>query len=771
MPASDVSGQPKPRLNPLPFPSDITLRFDLLIVLVVCVSSQFYGHFWESIHVEQRDALAACASGVVTRVFDAGANVTEQSAQSAQAVMPQVATCMALLRPQTTWKIAGIVVTLALGALFYWLFPLWKLKTQRLAPIARDDPPGLFDALDALCREAQLTPAPSFVWNPLASGLPVTFGRRRDYYVALSGAFVARYFYADRAAFRAVILHELAHIRNRDIDKTFMTISACLAFVIVSVVPLLGIGAFGARTWHQSLFLLGKTALWSALVLLSGASVLRVREFYADLQASQWDESPAQVDRVLARLAAASPHGHSAYPSLHPRGEARRAVLVDTTPLFRLDKWDALGIGFAAGVVIETINGFLIGFVPAGSASAVARVSVVVSIVTPLAVMILAIGALSTGIWRGAYAAVMNGRDPVKGTAAAGALFALGYFLNQVLIGAEFVLGGESAPRLAADHALRLLEIHVIALVFAIIGCWLICNWIARAAAAWVGVTVKSASPLPVLKLTGAISIAVVAAMFAWGAFASASLGSLGPDNNFYTSLVMIAPPLVVGALAAWLFPWSSRWFARLRHDLPLSGWVFLDDTMPRVDTSLRLAEFRPARAISTGVLIGLVFCLWIELLRFRRLLPPDAEAAIHASFTPLVRIAQRAGSSGFALVMPIAFAAALAAFIAAWRRGTFNALYGLCAGSVAGIVMSVGGLVTIELNAQSTLDSALTSVLLYLCVASVAALLGAMAGAVVGRMRGSVEPQPSVSVMRRGVIVSLAAVVIAGWVKSILDI
>ncbi|SPB17717.1 Protease HtpX [Caballeronia novacaledonica] len=754
----------------------MTLRFDLLIVLVVCVSSQFYSHFWESVHLEGRDTLTACASNIVAAVFESSLRTQDVLAASEIRAdfAPQVATCMALLRPQTTWKIAGVMVTLALGALFYWFFPLWKLKSQRLAPISRDDPPGLLDALTELGRQARLSAAPSFVWNPLANGLPVTFGRRGDYYVALSGAFVAHYFYADRPAFRAIILHELAHIRNRDIDKTFMTISACLAFVIVSVVPLFGITLLGGRVWHASLFLLAKATLWSALVLLSGASVLRVREFYADVQASQWDGSPAQVDRVLARIGAASPHGPAAFLSLHPRGAMRRAVLADTTPLFSLGKWDALGIGFAAGVVIDTAQGLLIAFVPAGSAVALARVSIVAALGVPLVVMILAIGALSTGIWRGAYAAVLNGRDPVKGTAAAGAVFALGYFLNQVLIGAEFLWGGASVPRIRVDTAMTLLEVHVIALVFAMTGCWLIADWIARAGAAWVEVTVKSRSPLPVLMLTGGISIAVVAGMFAWGTFASATLVALGIHNTFYTSLVMIAPPLVVAALAAWLFPWSARWFVRMRRDRSVSGWVFLD-AEPHAGRLPHLVEFRPARAISTGAGAGLVFCLWIELLRYRKFLPGGIEAAVYAPFSALHHIAVRAGSSGYALIVPIALVAALAAIVAASRPGAFNALYGLCAGSIAGIVMSIGGLVTIDLNAASTLESSVTSVLLYLCVASLAAFPGAMTGAVAGNFRwrrfNTESPQHGLSTARKAVIVSLGLVVLAGWIKSIIDI
>lgn len=80
----------------------------------MCVSSQLYAHFWESLHAEQRDALAACASGVANVVFNAAHEASQQTIFA-----PQVATCMALPRPQSTWKIAGIVVTLTLGGLLY----------------------------------------------------------------------------------------------------------------------------------------------------------------------------------------------------------------------------------------------------------------------------------------------------------------------------------------------------------------------------------------------------------------------------------------------------------------------------------------------------------------------------------------------------------------------------------------------------------------------------------------------------------------------------
>ena len=96
---------------------------------------------------------------------------------------------------------------------------------------------------------SRLPDPPAFVWNPLATGLPIAFGRRGRYHVALSGSFTTQYFYTDKSAFRAVMLHELAHIKNGDVHKTYLTISLLLAFLVVSVVPSLFVSL-----WHLQIF-------------------------------------------------------------------------------------------------------------------------------------------------------------------------------------------------------------------------------------------------------------------------------------------------------------------------------------------------------------------------------------------------------------------------------------------------------------------------------------------------------------------------------------
>lgn len=76
-------------------------------------------------------------------------------------------------------------------------------------------------------RVVYLGPADAAV-NGLASG---HVGRR---YVFLSGRLVAL-FARDRPPFRTVLLHELAHIRNRDLDITFITIAVWRLVAVVLV--------------------------------------------------------------------------------------------------------------------------------------------------------------------------------------------------------------------------------------------------------------------------------------------------------------------------------------------------------------------------------------------------------------------------------------------------------------------------------------------------------------------------------------------------------
>src|SRR5205823_4879351 len=115
-------------------------------------------------------------------------------------------------------------------------------------------------------------------------------GRR---YVQLDAALVDT-FATDPAAFRAVVLHELAHLRNRDVDVTYLTIAIWRSFVALAVLPLVllllhpSLFATPLR-WRlaelsPSLLLRAGVAMLvlAGLVYLTRNAVLRTRELYAD---------------------------------------------------------------------------------------------------------------------------------------------------------------------------------------------------------------------------------------------------------------------------------------------------------------------------------------------------------------------------------------------------------------------------------------------------------------------------------------------------------
>ncbi|MEU8352867.1 M48 family metalloprotease, partial [Streptomyces sp. NPDC048845] len=180
--------------------------------------------------------------------------------------------------------------------LVYWLLPVRRIRRRRYVPLG-DDLPGLQQTLRALRRKAG---AERVNWlaqplDPRVSAL--AFGRWRRRYIVLSGGLLALRGRRPET-FEAVVLHELAHIRNRDVDISFLTIAAgrvglpALVLAVPAGVgwPLLwGIGtgslAAGIALSLQALSLL-------VVVPLSRRAVLRSREFYADARAQRWSTSP-----------------------------------------------------------------------------------------------------------------------------------------------------------------------------------------------------------------------------------------------------------------------------------------------------------------------------------------------------------------------------------------------------------------------------------------------------------------------------------------------
>ena len=237
---------------------------------------------------------------------------------------------------------------------------LWITRRRKLQPLTAADAPAVVEEVAELAREQELDP-PRLFWNPLdASAGGLAFGHPGRYSVAIGGGLVVKQV-ADPPAFRAVVRHELAHIRNRDVGITYFTLAVWYAFLLVAVVPfivtLLGDALLPNVMW--------RLAVLALLVYLTRNAVLRSREVYADLRASVPDGPGGALRRVLAALPRPKTDPLTGVRSAHPDPARRLAALDDTRPLFPLGAVVAFAAGLTATIAFDSVKQLLSSFVSA----------------------------------------------------------------------------------------------------------------------------------------------------------------------------------------------------------------------------------------------------------------------------------------------------------------------------------------------------------------------------------------------------------------------
>ncbi len=231
---SSSDSDARPELDPFAFASDTTFRF-LLLILAVVGTSLFAFNF---LYLSSHDS---------TGQLRASRLCLERSGSAAEAR----ACSDALNHAAGAWTLRALGVLVVVAFALYLAMPRWKLWRRRLEPLTAEDAPEVVARLAELSGEAGLKTPPQFVWNPLnraAGGL--AFGRAGRRYVALGGGLVTTS-YTDPDAFRAVVLHELGHLRNRDVDKTYFTMTLWYSFLARRVQKLDRHAAASSYSWMR----------------------------------------------------------------------------------------------------------------------------------------------------------------------------------------------------------------------------------------------------------------------------------------------------------------------------------------------------------------------------------------------------------------------------------------------------------------------------------------------------------------------------------------
>lgn len=625
-PTAGIGSEP-PRLNPFAFPSDTTFRFVLLIAAILGVSLFTYN--WLHIGLSDSEAemgqLSACVAEREAGVSSA-LDIT-----AVDSVMQRFNTCVAgTYRQRGDFMLAGVAVLLVTAIALFVAAPWWRRRRGRLVPLTGDDAPEVLAELRAISEEAGLAKPPQFLWNPFDRGVRgLAFGLVGHRYVALSGGLVIL-FATDRTAFRAVVHHELAHLRNRDVDITYLTVAVWQAFVLVAIVPFAASVFLITLESPDTAASLGwRLALLAILVFLTRNAVLRARELYADVRASTHE---AGLRRLLAN--AHQERGRRIGPlRLHPTAAERAQVIDDPDRLFRLGSLEVFGVGIAATVAYHEVVSIVSFYNLAG----LTTMWLAAMVFAPFAAAVVAMGA-----WRETFMALSRGSRPRH-------ILRLGLALGAgALIGERISL---SAAVFDQDVVLSSNVVGPDALWVAAVlgGLVLFVAWVTGSASLWIPAASGMRSPWPTSiagLLAAGVLLALAMGMFflvratrpafdytdlltreqhasvaevAWAG--SPELWRLVMDPMVLTYVTQPAVwALIIGV---WAFPLAAAlWYRRLPTRLTPSWGGLARDASP----SIIRPHIQPARAVAVGAAGGLsLFILFLLVRLAARATMPEA--------------------------------------------------------------------------------------------------------------------------------------------------
>lgn len=551
------------------------------------------------------DGLTACGNRVFGANFDQLLNQVANSGidyntDAERALWDQYSACTLPFEiEKALWALGFIAIMIGIATLLYWFFPIWKIRRDRLIHLSAEDAPEVVDFLNGLCHEVELKQPPTFLWNPLnttSSGL--AFGRLGKYYVALSGGLVTQ-FYTDPSAFRAVLLHELSHLKNADVDKTYFATAIWQAFLLVAILPYVIL--------HLNLLtgtLLGGLITLIALVYLIRNSVLRSRELYADARADMFGEKNA-LETALAAL----PHQQGNIlqsMKVHPAPSERLRMLVNSSGLFQSNFWVAVAAGMAFAIMNGNFQLLYDQFdLPLPTKS----------IISALVFSILVVGILGMGVWRAAFARSILGNISIgKGRLAFG-----------VMLG---ILFRDFQGNLDSTISFYWVFIELFwgGLLFLVL--YALFHWIASTAEVWLEVAAASHSPRRVYLLNLALAIAITSIAFAWLLTNHWFIETTSPTDPLQTAALLfvffgslyigVINPFVLMALAGlWAVPMAAWFWRKQAVPVKTASWAYLEPVIAEIPSQLSESKWQPWLAAQTGIKIGILYCIIILIIRF----------------------------------------------------------------------------------------------------------------------------------------------------------
>ncbi|MDX3076696.1 M48 family metalloprotease [Streptomyces sp. MI02-7b] len=623
MTAGVPAGRAGRERDPFGLPSGTTARFVLLITAVTTASATLVNSVSSTVltSVEPRQMLA---------YYQCATRATQDAARARSAHPGSGASAFVFdchdPRAGTAWAVtatATALLLLSVGCVYVCL-PAWRSRRRGYRELT--GVPELSAYLEELTRTTGLYPRVTFLAEPLEPSIDaLAFGRARRRQVVLSGGLMAL-FARDRDAFRSVVLHELAHIRNRDLDVAFLTLIVwrmsgppLLSFAVLAVPGSLAVLAVpgslvaGPELAAANLTHAVRIGLLAVLAAFLKNSVLRSRELHADARVRSWEGSADSLLRLFRSYglpSAPRSSWRSALLRVHPTAAQREGALRDERLLDRAGFWDFCAVGATAAFLYDFLE---LGPIGGGSQTGTGTEALATALASALLV-----GATGTALWRGSAGAAGT-VDPAR-IRNAGLGLALGagvlHLLSPTGASSAAMLGGRGVTLIIPYAAL----VGLSGLATA--------GWLAAVARSWTALPDRWRRPRLMAAAVLGASAAGLAPAFDYlmqlpplTLYAASFLfpdtpGALVFVSDFVTlSVGVAASALTPLTVAAVLIPIAGQYVAgRAARGRPATGFGPLQ---PTAGPLVRLGVPVGLAAAGMGVLMALlgVFSFWGMIL------------------------------------------------------------------------------------------------------------------------------------------------------------
>lgn len=346
------------RCAPEAFGSGTTLRF---AVLVLAAAATMW-NCWQvlagaALGTSYRLATEQCVQALITSLGgrDPRPAVSADPAGGAS-FAASVGACSSRIGATASVIAMLAVIATAIGvASVYWLWPSWHIRRRRLIAL----PVGEFPMLAGKLAAAAGNTEARFLLDAADTRVGGrAFGRYRRRYVVLGRGLVERSRRGtDDGAVDAVVAHELAHIRNRDLDPAYLAVWTWRLLVLLGGIPFGGwmLVELATGDWRTAL-----TYGWRIVALLGSTllirnGLLRAREYYADLRAGR------AYPVALRSLLEDAPQrggcaGLRARFGMHPSARNRRRMLDAPGELLAPRLLSLVTIGFSAMLAYDLVD-------------------------------------------------------------------------------------------------------------------------------------------------------------------------------------------------------------------------------------------------------------------------------------------------------------------------------------------------------------------------------------------------------------------------------